>query len=179
MAKSPKGIEGRVSEVFELNREFIELSGSGVVQKLGPPASESAIQAYEKKLGFSLPPSYRTFLSLHDGWEGFEGDIRLLSIREMTRGEYAEWIKEVKQDAWEDGETLLIEGLIIGIDLDSTSCYVLDRAKVNEQGEMPVVNWDDEVIARYKDFAAMLDSVAKDLKKLIRYEQKKKKAEGQ
>jgi hypothetical protein len=49
---------------------------------------------------------------------------------------------------------------------------------VNKQGA-PVVNWEFEEISRYKDFATMLAGVAKDLKKLIRYELRKKRKKGQ
>ncbi len=33
-----------------------------------PPASEERIQALEERLGHRLPPSYRTFLTVSDGW---------------------------------------------------------------------------------------------------------------
>jgi hypothetical protein len=38
-----------------------------------PPATEAELRAFEKKLGSPLPPSYRRFLELHNGWQCFWG----------------------------------------------------------------------------------------------------------
>jgi hypothetical protein len=37
------------------------------------PAKPDAIAELEKKLGIPLPPSYREFLQVHDGWANFRG----------------------------------------------------------------------------------------------------------
>ena len=37
-------------------------------QQLGPPASEEQIAKLEQKIGIALPPSYRAFLTIHNGW---------------------------------------------------------------------------------------------------------------
>jgi hypothetical protein len=174
MSVDPKELETRIQEVFELNRESIELSESGNIQELGPPACEKSIREVEETLGFSLPPSYRTFLSLHDGWTDFAGDLRFLSIAEIGRGECAEEVQALKKRARNWGETPP-EGLIIGVDLHTAGCYVIDMAKVNEQGEAPVVYWEFEEISRDEDFATMLVGVAKALRTLIRYELRNKR----
>ncbi|RJL33649.1 SMI1/KNR4 family protein [Bailinhaonella thermotolerans] len=39
-----------------------------------PGASEEEIAALERRLGVSLPPSYRQFLAVSDGWREFWED---------------------------------------------------------------------------------------------------------
>jgi hypothetical protein len=48
------------------------------------PASESEIAEAEKRLGVRLPPSYRTFLTVSNGWRPFSSFIeRLLPVQEI------------------------------------------------------------------------------------------------
>lgn len=42
------------------------------------PATESQIAEYERECGFPLPPSFRRFLLLHNGWPDFLGDAAIL-----------------------------------------------------------------------------------------------------
>ncbi len=56
-----------------------------------PSAPESEILAAEKRLGVKLPPSYRAFLSISNGWRPFSEAIeRLLPVEEIERLETAE-----------------------------------------------------------------------------------------
>jgi hypothetical protein len=56
-----------------------------------PPATESEIVKTEKQLGITLPPSYRSFLSISDGWKPFSSFVgRLLSVKEIDRYRDAE-----------------------------------------------------------------------------------------
>src|SRR5262249_39708613 len=49
-----------------------------------PPASESEIQSAETRLGIVLPPSYREFLKLTNGWSVFDDFFgRLWSVEEI------------------------------------------------------------------------------------------------
>ena len=49
-----------------------------------PGAGESEILELERRLGIALPPSYRSFLSLSNGWRPFSSFIeRLLSVKEV------------------------------------------------------------------------------------------------
>jgi hypothetical protein len=51
-----------------------------------PPAPESEILKTEKTLGIKLPPSYRSFLSISNGWRPFNNFIeRLLPVQEIER----------------------------------------------------------------------------------------------
>jgi len=53
-----------------------------------PPASEEEIVAAEKRLGVTLPPSYRSFLAFSNGWCPYSSVIwRLLPANEI------EWLR--------------------------------------------------------------------------------------
>jgi hypothetical protein len=54
-----------------------------IVPRPGPPASEEQIALYEKHLGRPLPPSYRAFLSLHDGYQALAYPGDMLSIEDV------------------------------------------------------------------------------------------------
>jgi predicted DNA-binding WGR domain protein len=45
-----------------------------------PPASEAEIRAFENKLGYKLPPSYREFLQIHNGWQQFWGGTWIAGV---------------------------------------------------------------------------------------------------
>jgi hypothetical protein len=164
-------IELWVQRVFELHARYIELTESGVVQKLGAPASDRDLNAFETFLGYSLPASYRMFLSLHNGWQCFEGDEHLLAIQQQMRGPYAEWIRTMKAEHWDEGREVILEGLIIGVELNSSSSLILDTRKRDKRGEMDVVNWEFAEVARYSDFLDMLKKQAVDLEELIEEEE--------
>ena len=51
-----------------------------------PPASEEEILKTEARLGLTLPPSYRSFLSISNGWRLFDTLVeRLLPVQEIER----------------------------------------------------------------------------------------------
>jgi hypothetical protein len=51
-----------------------------------PPASASEILLVEERLGVKLPPSYRSFLSISNGWRPFNSFIeRLVRVQEIER----------------------------------------------------------------------------------------------
>ena len=44
-------------------------------------------------VGGPLPPSYRAFLELHNGWSDFDGGLPLLSTEDQSE----EWVHDAKQ----------------------------------------------------------------------------------
>jgi hypothetical protein len=50
--------------------------------RLNPPASEEALSALEKRLGFSLPTAYRRFLRVTDGFS-LGGGLLMYSTEEI------------------------------------------------------------------------------------------------
>jgi hypothetical protein len=72
------------SEQFggELSEEVL-LSGGWCGR---PAATESEIRAAENRLGVRLPPSYRSFLSISNGWRIFNSFVeQLLPVHEIDR----------------------------------------------------------------------------------------------
>jgi cell wall assembly regulator SMI1 len=55
---------------------------------LNPPASEQSIQQAERDLGYGLPPDYRSFLKLTNGYNGYfgrdEGYAQLIPVEELA-----------------------------------------------------------------------------------------------
>jgi hypothetical protein len=52
--------------------------GRGRAGRLFPPPTRARIEAAEALQGWRFPPSYRTFLSLSNGWERYGGDITFI-----------------------------------------------------------------------------------------------------
>ena len=49
-----------------------------------PPASEEEVLEAEARLGLTLPPSYRSFLAVSNGWRPFDNLIeRLMTVLEI------------------------------------------------------------------------------------------------
>ncbi|MEV4806945.1 SMI1/KNR4 family protein [Nonomuraea sp. NPDC049421] len=64
--------------------------------ELHPPATEAEVREVEERLGMGLPPSYRQFLLVANGW-GSDDDCLLLSVQE------AGWLRDVdpsRAEAW-------------------------------------------------------------------------------
>jgi len=163
-------LEHWIHEVFKLNREYYELIQAGIEQELNPPAQENEISDFENQVGFSLPYSYRLFLSMHNGWQHFEGDKHLLSLHEQTSGKYFEWINGQKNRAWEEGNVTIMEGLFIGGQLNDVGGYIFNTSSTDERGEMEIVSLDYGIIARYSDFVDLLKKTAEDLQEIINEE---------
>jgi hypothetical protein len=63
----------------ELTPECLSIGWCGSL-----PATESEILRVEDRLGVRLPPSYRSFLSVSNGWRPFSGAVeRLLTVQEI------------------------------------------------------------------------------------------------
>jgi hypothetical protein len=169
-------IELWVQRLFELQNRFRELRGSRLTQKLGAPASDRDIAGFEEWLGYQLPPSYRMFLGLHNGWERFKGDGHLLSIEQQRTGQYAEWIRTLKSEEWAEGSALVLEGLIIGIRLNSPNSFILDTTARDKRNEMEIVLWEYEEIARYSDFLDLLQKQSAIVEQAIAREEEKIRA---
>jgi len=114
-----------------------------------PPASEERIVAMEKRLGRRMPPSYREFLKVSDGWRHAGGFVWLLAGTEGARWHnnesgladmFEEYLDEdagpeERRDAdiWRRG---------LQLDLESDITHVLmDPEDVGEDGEWAVYTW--------------------------------------
>lgn len=114
-----------------------------------PPASEERIAAMEERLGRRMPPSYREFLKVSDGWRHAGGFVwRLAGTEQAHWHDNASGLADVfegyldedagpeerrEADVWRRG---------LQIDVESDAMYVvLDPADVDEDGEWAVYTW--------------------------------------
>lgn len=114
-----------------------------------PPASEERITAMEARLGRRMPPSYREFLAVTDGWRHAGGFVSLLAGTAKARwhdndsglaDDFEEYLEEdaTPQERREAG--IWRSGL--QLDVDSDALYVLmDPEDVDEDGEWAVYTW--------------------------------------
>ncbi|MGW0820764.1 SMI1/KNR4 family protein [Streptomyces sp. NPDC002845] len=110
------------------------------------PASPDRIAALEERLGRRLPPSYRTFLEVTDGWRHAGGFVYLLAGTEGARWHedaagMSQWYQdELDEDSTE--EEISLAGMwnrALQPDVESDAMYVLmDPEDVDDAGEWAV-----------------------------------------
>lgn len=156
-------IQGIRSKRLELAR----LDPRGGMPTMPPlPASPSAIEAVERRLGFVLPPSYRAFLSAHDGWPGFFHGASLLGTTALARGTYM----SIGRMVFAENTAELEEGPIsvaraaasfvpFGIDPQAEMVFGWDPARRDASGELRVIAWIHGVGDTAPSFHAFLEDV--------------------
>jgi len=151
----------------ELQTEILRLApyrDIGLVPN--PGASSSAIAAVEARIAHPLPPSYREFLALHDGWPRFFEGATLLGTANLGKRMY----EDMARAAFEAAETPVphlgppsrVQRTPIvpfGIDLQGTTIFAFNPAVVRADGECEVVAWVNEIGVRRESFADFLEFV--------------------
>ncbi|GGX00449.1 SMI1/KNR4 family protein [Streptomyces lomondensis] len=142
-----------------------------------PPASEERIAAMEQRLGRRMPPSYREFLKVSDGWRHAGGFVWLLAGTEDARWHqdasglavtFEEYLDEDagpeerrQVDLWRRG---------LQLDVESDATYVLmDPEDVDEDGEWAVYTWASWRAAppeRYANFRAFMRDMHREFHSL-------------
>ncbi|MCK6532834.1 MAG: SMI1/KNR4 family protein [Polyangiaceae bacterium] len=134
--------------------------------KPNPGATGAEIVAAEKRLGRPLPPSYREFLMLHDGWPRFYDGATLLGTAAIGQAAHA----AAARATFEAAETPVPDYgppsrtqprvlIPFGIDLAATTLFVFNPAHVDSRGEMEVIAWINEIGLRRASFPDFLDTV--------------------
>lgn len=139
-------------------------------QMLGRPAGESDLLTLETRLGRSLPPSYRTFLSLYDGWKMIDGGLDLLPVRDLLGGTRHQNIKNWQQQMMAVGEDVAARSLVIGISDITPTKYLLDPEVINEDGEWRLVQHHKIEEAEFPTFLEWLEESVDEYRKLARME---------
>ncbi|WP_413099890.1 SMI1/KNR4 family protein [Streptomyces sp. Inha503] len=141
------------------------------------PASEERIAAMEGRLGRRMPPSYREFLKVSDGWRHAGGFVWLLAGTEDARWHnnesgladmFEEYLDE-DAGAEERGESdVWRRGLQLDVESDIT--YVLmDPEDVDEDGEWAVYTWSSWRAAppeRHTSFLAFMRDMYREFHSL-------------
>jgi hypothetical protein len=143
---------------------------------LGKPASAKQLAALESRLGAPLPPSYRAFLELHNGWEKFTGGAKLLA----TEDHEAAWVKQFvdsmdtlfyEQPKVENPFAVGAIPILAGEDVNKY--LVLDPRKVGSDGEMTFVQYEyTRKERRFKNFTQFLQHELKLLQERIEDQKK-------
>ncbi|MFC0598843.1 SMI1/KNR4 family protein [Streptomyces palmae] len=138
-----------------------------------PAASEERIAAMEQRLGLRMPPSYREFLKVSDGWRHAGGFVRRLAGAEEVswhddRSELAAVFERfLKEDAgprerreaglWRRG---------LQLDAESQATHVLmDPEDVDEDGEWAVYTWTSwrtTPFERHANFTAFMEAMHRE-----------------
>ena len=129
-----------------------------------PGASEAAIEAAEKRLGFELPPSYRDFLRHHDGWPRFFDGATLLGTDALGAHRY----DDLCRAAFEAAETpvpdigpplrrRLPRMIPFAADSEAITLFAFDPNSRSESGECEVIAWINEVGVRSGSFSEFLE----------------------
>jgi hypothetical protein len=131
-----------------------------------PGASKRAIKAAEKRVGRILPPSYKRFLRITDGWPRFYDGATLLGTANLGIRAYEDAARATFEAA-ETPEPHLVPSsrfkprvlIPFGIDLQATTLFVFNPAAIDADGEMEVIAWINELGIRRSSFAAFLETI--------------------
>jgi hypothetical protein len=129
-------------------------------------ASDTAVRVAEQRLGRPLPPSYREFLRICDGWPRFYDGATLLGTASLGRRMY----DDLARAAFEAAETpepelgppsrfkpkVLIP---FGIDMQATTLFVFNPTSMSESGEYEVIAWMNEIGVRRSSFESFLEMI--------------------
>ena len=121
-------------------------------QNFGKPADESDIQEFEAKLNLSLPPSYRAFLLINNGWKVIDGSQSFFSMDQLlawrSRKDPSHWMAIAKQN----GDEFVGSCLVIGASDDSPDKYLLRPDNMNEEGEWQFIEFFKDGHEVYESF---------------------------
>ena len=131
-----------------------------------PGASSVAIAAVEERIGHRLPPSYREFLAVHDGWPRFFEGATLLGTANLGKRMY----EDMARAAFEAAETPVPHLappsraqrrpiVPFGIDLQGTTLFAFNPSATRADGECEVVAWVNEIGVRRESFTDFLEFV--------------------
>lgn len=135
---------------------------SGLVPN--PSGRCELVDAAEARLGVTLPPSYRAFLTQTDGWPRFYEGASLLSSRELGKPEHIQLVSETLASCRAPSPAAAPSGpvekklllLPFGIDAAGTTLFAFDLSTRREDGECEVVAWLNEVGVRRADFTSFM-----------------------
>lgn len=147
-----------IDKITQLAAEMDQLTGWDIERSLGSPASPAQVALIQKAAGFELPPDYRTFLELHNGWQGFSGENALLSAEQMTGGPMASSVAETKEIQREVSDPA-VNGFVINASESGSDIAYIDPATLRPDGTADVVRWDPRM-REYKRFPSFMAYLA-------------------
>jgi hypothetical protein len=130
-----------------------------------PGAGLRTIAVVERRIRHPLPPSYRAFLHVHDGWPLFFHEASLLGTRDLskpgpfhqTRAAFAAYetpIPEIGPPSRPQGDAQAM--IPFGIDPTATTIFAFNPAVTSADGEMEVILWINGLGERAQNFCEFL-----------------------
>ncbi|MFE7168284.1 SMI1/KNR4 family protein [Streptomyces sp. NPDC057616] len=145
--------------------------GETVVPPGRPGADEEAIAAAEQRLGRRLPPSYREFLAVSDGWHVDQ----MAGIYQLGGAADIDWFRDpydmtslYEQSLDEDPcyEDVMLAGMwqrALRLDTESDASYALldpgDRGQDGEWALYVYKGWSGDLPERYPSFRAYMEAM--------------------
>ncbi|MFJ8061430.1 SMI1/KNR4 family protein [Streptomyces sp. NPDC096142] len=142
-----------------------------------PPASADRIAAAEERLGRQLPPSYREFLKVSDGWRNAGAFVWLLAGTEEAHWHNNEsgladicsehLDEDSRPEDWREAD-LWRRGLQLDVESDITH-VLMDPEDVDEDGEWAVYTWASwraEPPERHANFLAFMRDMHREFHSL-------------
>ncbi|WP_030388101.1 SMI1/KNR4 family protein [Streptomyces sp. NRRL S-241] len=142
-----------------------------------PPASEKRIAAMEERLGRRMPPSYREFLKVTDGWRYAGNFIWLLAGTADVRPHdnesgladmFEEYLDEDAGPEERRNADIWRRGLQLDVESDITH-VLLDPEDVDEDGEWAVytwASWRGETPERHANFVEFMRAMHREFHSL-------------
>jgi SMI1 / KNR4 family (SUKH-1) len=165
-----------IHELIEAKREYYRLAFDREPRmKLGAPCSPEQLARLAAILGKPLPPSYRAFLELHNGWDGFDGDTKLLAVEDHEQAWVKNRVKTLSSllEEYADENPFKEGAMPVLLGEDERAFTVLDPRKVRKNGEMDFVTFDlMQEQDRFKDFISFLEDDLVVTQELIEDEKK-------
>lgn len=155
-------IKSLVDGIRSANQELsILLRDRDSPQELGPPCTRQQIARIGQvfgRLGARVPESFRSFLELHNGWSGFAGEAKILSVEDQD----ADWVRRIASRSHEfvGADSPFIRMVPILLTMDSVVQMVfLDPSSAESSSEVGIVAYEHlEEEARFASFEAYLEA---------------------
>lgn len=151
-----------LNEYTNAMQSYFKAVGVSDSFKIPGPSKEELIEKLELKLGRRLPPSYRAFLMIQDGFPEFDGETNIMSVQDMISfyGDNSDSVLKKLDKEYKDDS--LRRCIIFGRSETSISMYLFDPTQVTKDGEWKVLVFDeedgvDEVYTSFQNF--LIESV--------------------
>ena len=155
-----------IAKIRDVKAELAAMDATMCTAIAPPPgAGLRTIAVVERRIRHALPPSYRAFLHVHDGWPLFFHEASLLGTRELskpgpfhlTRAAFAAYetpIPEIGPPSRPQGDAQSM--IPFGIDPTATTIFAFNPAVTGPDGEMEVIMWVNGLGERARNFGEFL-----------------------
>lgn len=125
-------------------------------------ANEQLVVETERRLGLSLPPSYREFLLHANGWKGFFQTVDLLGCTELVAGPHRDSFDAaygaLREEEWKAIGLTRDFTLPFGMTLQDKDAFVFDLTR-QQEGEYRIVWLAGETVDEWASFTECFKSM--------------------